>query len=227
MNVREDKLKEFEKVYEEKMVRYKDFLLGEAVLILLRVKVMSGTGYRYFLVIVSPPEGEEILPKMLIFYDGRCAYCGKALVLGDTSVEDVKCLVCGKKPEHPYIICTEGHYICDTCYLKETKKILLPLTVELMVKNYENIKEYIEKRLEIGAYNDLPQEIKRAVAFREVLCGIYEHLLVMSSRDVEVIPLTDALIPMYGAFFRRCLRKCNELCEPVRKILKELGVLEG
>ncbi|MDK2876172.1 MAG: hypothetical protein PWQ22_582 [Archaeoglobaceae archaeon] len=229
MNIREDRLKELEMVYGEKTERYKDFLLGKVALILLRVKAMSGTGYRNFLVVVSPPEGEETLPKMLIFHDNRCAYCGKALVPSDTvSVKDVKCLVCGKEPsEHIYIICTEGHYICNSCYEKETGKILLPLTIESIVKNYENIKEHIVKRLESGAYNDLPQDIRKAVAFRDTLYGMYEYLSMKFSRDVEVILLTNALIPMYGAFFRKCLHKCDELCEPVRKILKEEGILEG
>jgi len=230
VEIREDLLKRLSEEYYASVVQHRDQILGAAALVLLRVEAMSGEGWRNFLIIIFSPERDEVLPKVLVYHDNRCAYCGKELTTSRLRpVEKIECIVCGKEvPEdEEVIVCVDGHYICDKCYNKDTAKILIPLTLEAFIRNYELIKELVRKKLENKEYDDLPTEHREAIAFRDTVYSVYREMSKLLDRKMEITLLTNALIPDWFAHFASCGSRCEGFCQPALKILRRLGVVEG
>ncbi len=221
----EEKLRELGRKYDRRVLELKDRLLGEIATFLIKVKTKQGNGFRNFLFMVFVPRDESLLPEVLIYHDDRCAYCGKRLVVSES---EAKCLVCGKAEEggKEKLMCEDGHYLCEDCYFRDVGKTILPL-VEVFVKHYKAIKERAKELESEDRYADLEPKTRFSLAFRNVLYSVCDIFAEHSGGKVELIPLTNILAPSYESLFLACLSKCQgNFCEPVKDVLKDLGVLE-
>ena len=229
----EVRLEKFGEEYNRKLLELKEELLGDIVAFLIRMKTKQENSFRNFLFVVFVPEEENVLPEMLIYHDDRCAYCGKKLVVSE---DEVKCLVCGRIEGRgkEKLMCKNGHYICEDCYLRDTAKTLLPLTVEVVVKHYKVIKERAKKLAEkykdinpTEKYKDINPKLRFSIAFRDIILKAFREVEELLDGRMELIPLTNILVPNYKSLFLHCLSECGKnFCDPVKELLKDCGVLE-
>ena len=220
-------MKKLEKLcikHEKEIEKLERKLLRNVALALVRVKCISNENSRYFLVMVFPPKENECLPKVLIYHDDRCAYCGAKL----TATEDkVKCVVCGKEfEEGRKIVCTEGHYICRKCYFENTEKLLLIFVLETLVKYYDAIVTKVKELIKKGYNKDLDKNLRWAVTFRNVVFNLFENYSEKVAKevigDVEVILITNVIAPVYGRLIRDVCMECENKCETILRLLNDV-----
>ena len=226
--MREIDMKRLEKLcvrHEKEIEKLERKLLTGVALALIRVRCISNENSRYFLVMVFPPKENEYLPKVLVYHDDRCAYCGAKL----TATEDkAKCVVCGREfGEGEKIVCTEGHYICERCYYENTEKILGIFAFESLVRHYDAIVTKVKELMELGYKKDLDKNLRWAVTFRDVVYSIFETYAEKVAKeavgDVEVVLLTNIVAPVFGRLIQDiCMKKCENKCESVMKLLNDV-----
>jgi len=214
------KLEELCVKHEEEIEKLKRKLLTGAVIALVRVKCISNENSRYFLVMVFPPKENEYLPKVLVYHDNRCAYCGAKLTMTE---DKAKCVVCGMEfGEGKKIVCSEGHHICNKCYWKNTERVLLFITLEVLVRNYDAMVTEVRELIKSGYKKDLDKNLRWAVVFRDVVYDIFEEYAEIA-RDVEVILLTNIITPVFSRLIQDICVECNNKCETITKLLSDLG----
>jgi len=228
MELEEVDLKRLENVcikHEKEIEKLERKLLRNVALALIRVRCISNENSRYFLIMVFPPKENEYLPKVLIYHDSRCAYCGAKL----TATEDkAKCVVCGREfSEGLKIVCTEGHYICKRCYFENTEKLLLIFAFESLVRHYDAIVTKVKELIKKGYKKDLDENLRWAVAFRDAVYSIFETYAEKVAKevigDVEVILLPNIIAPTYRRLIQDiCMKKCENKCKPVMKLLNDV-----
>jgi len=225
LNEIEKKLEKLCVRHEKEIEKLERKLLRNVALALVRVKCISNENSRYFLVMVFPPKENEYLPKVLVYHDDRCTYCGANLTITE---DRVKCVVCGREfGEGEKIVCSEGHYICNKCYYENTEKLLLIFVFESLVRNYDAIVTKVRELMELGYKKDLDKNLRWAVTFRDAVYSIFENyaekIAKKAVRDVEVIHLTNIVAPVFGRLIQDiCMKKCENKCETIMKLLNDV-----
>jgi len=217
------KIELFAREYEREINRKGRQLLGNMALILVRDKCIATDEKRNFLFMFFPSD-KDILPKVVIFHDEKCAYCGKHLI---NTEEPAKCMLCGKEVEKGLkVTCVEGHYICDKCYSKQTLKVLVPM-IGSIIEYYKNIKAFIRYEIE-GRLRDVysaDPKFAKEIAFRNAIHRLFKEYREHMKQDLEIAVFTNIVVPKIERFLYRCL-ECERLdkCESAKDILERLGV---
>ncbi len=174
-------IRKYLKECDKKVSTKSEQLRKEYTMVILRLKCISNDNYRTFLLLISN-DSNNILPELHIFHDNLCAYCGAPLHGTDNPTT---CIACGRTFDDNMekLICKNGHYICQDCYIKEALKDVVIL-LENLFANYERIKEQsknLEEELSIGEWlafrNSILMFFNRfSKEYPAIECSIYHQL---------------------------------------------------
>lgn len=186
-------------------------------LVLVRVKCIASENSRYFLTVIIPPKKGDYLPKVVVYSDNRCAYCGAKL---EAEEGKKKCLICGEEFDELSIVCSEGHYICNKCYIKDVVGFFMRTVEEIPMRHYGSIVSEIELE---SVSDELDRRIKFRDAFYPLFEGWAEYVSKEEGTEVEVDFLMNVMIPDYGKLVKKICLECDKKCETVVKLLNVMG----